>query len=78
VRYHEVERFVAEREAVQLATAVFGTVAVKRIRYPGGDVRLVPEYEVCKRIAREKGLALRAVYEAIARDAVEANLVPAA
>jgi len=78
VRYHEVERFVAEREAVQLATAAFGTVAVKRIRYPGGDVRLVPEYEVCKRIAREKGLALRAVYEAIARDAVEANLVPAA
>ena len=34
VRYHEVERFVAEREAVQLATAAFGTVAVKRIRYP--------------------------------------------
>lgn len=73
VRYHAAERFVAERDAVQVTTAAFGRITVKRIRYPHGEVRLVPEYEVCKRIALEKGLALRAVYEAIIREAVEDN-----
>jgi uncharacterized protein (TIGR00299 family) protein len=77
VRYHEAGRFVAEREAVRLKTAAFGEVVVKRIRYPGGEVRLVPEYEVCKRIAQENGLALRAVYDAIVRDAVAPNVLPA-
>ncbi len=77
VRYHEAGRFVAEREAVRLKTAAFGEVVVKRIRYPSGEARLVPEYEVCKRIAQEKGLPLRAVYEAIVRDAAPPNVLPA-
>ena len=37
-----------------------------------------PKRRTKAEIAREKGLALRAVYEAIARDAVEAKLFPAA
>ena len=71
------ENWSAEREAVRLKTAAFGEVVVKRIRYPSGEARLVPEYEVCKRIAQEKGLALRAVYEAIVRDAVPPTVLPA-
>jgi uncharacterized protein (TIGR00299 family) protein len=76
VRYHEAERVVAERDSAQLATVAFGPITVKRIRYPHGEVRLVPEYEVCRRIAQEKGLALRSVYEAIIKEAAEKNLVP--
>jgi uncharacterized protein (TIGR00299 family) protein len=78
VRYHEVDRLTAERDIVQVRTGAFGNVAVKRIRYPDGEVRLVPEYEVCRAIARERGLALRAVYETVIRDAAPDTILPGA
>ncbi|MCJ8503051.1 nickel pincer cofactor biosynthesis protein LarC [Desulfatitalea alkaliphila] len=68
VRFHEVQRTALARETVAV-DSVFGKVMVKQVRGLEGTVRHVPEYEACRRIALEKGLPLRQVYEAVARTA---------
>jgi uncharacterized protein (TIGR00299 family) protein len=68
VRCHEAERYLLERDQVTLESA-FGPILVKRIRYPGGEVRYAPEFEVCRRIALEKGLPIRSIYDAVAKEA---------
>lgn len=70
VRYHEARRYFVERDLLTFESS-FGPIPVKRISYPQGEVRLVPEYEVCKRIALEKAIPLRMVYDAVAREAAE-------
>ncbi len=70
VRYHEAGRFILERDQVLLESS-FGSICVKRIRYPEGEVRLVPEFEVCRRIAIEKKIPLRTVYDTVTREAAE-------
>lgn len=72
VRYHEANRYLLERDQVTIESS-FGRIPVKRVRYPRGEVRCVPEYEVCRRIALEKGLPLRIVYDVVAREAAAQN-----
>ncbi len=67
VRYYDAGRSILSREHVEIKTA-FGDVAVKKIKNPDGSVRVVPEYEVCRRIAMEKDLPLRTVYERISKE----------
>ncbi|HHP7234940.1 MAG TPA: nickel pincer cofactor biosynthesis protein LarC [Desulfobacterales bacterium] len=67
VRFQNVQRQIVPRESVSIETR-FGTVAVKRIGNPDGSRRIVPEYEVCRRIAIREGLPLRDVYDAIVAD----------
>jgi uncharacterized protein (DUF111 family) len=55
------------RDQVTVDT-VFGEIAVKRVKDPTGNVRLVPEYEVCKKIALEKNLPLRVIYDTIVKN----------
>ena len=64
VRYYDVKRRLLEREHVLIKTA-YGEIQVKRIREPDGGVRIVPEYEICKKIAVEKNIPLRVVYDTI-------------
>ena len=73
VRHHEAGRYLVEREVLTFDSS-FGPIPVKRIRYPQGEVRLVPEYDVCKRIALEKAIPLRTVYDVVAREAAEGIL----
>jgi uncharacterized protein (TIGR00299 family) protein len=68
VRFHEVYRTALEREAITIDSP-FGRIAAKRIRGAAGEDRIVPEYEVCKKIAIEKGLPLQRVYDAILKAA---------
>lgn len=70
VRYHEVDRYLLERDHVTLDSS-FGRIPVKRIRYPRGEVRYAPEYEVCRRIALESGVPLRNVYAVVLKEASE-------
>jgi hypothetical protein len=70
VRCYEADRYLLERDQVTLESA-YGPILVKRIRYPGGEVRYAPEFEVCRRIALEKGLPIRRVYDAVAKEASE-------
>jgi uncharacterized protein (DUF111 family) len=55
-------------------TTSLGEVRVKRIKDPEGNTRLIPEYEACKKIALQKKIPLRAVYDTIAREAAESEI----
>jgi hypothetical protein len=70
VRVREVRRHEAEREVLEFASSL-GPAAVKVKRLPGRPAAVAPEYEVCARIARERGLPLIDVYRAIQREAEE-------
>jgi uncharacterized protein (DUF111 family) len=39
----------------------YGAVGVKLVEVPDGSVRVTPEYEDCRRLAEEHGVALRVV-----------------
>ncbi len=64
VRYYDAKRRVLARESVLMETA-YGEIAVKRIVALNGSIRMAPEYEVCRKIALEKNIPIRIVYDTI-------------
>lgn len=68
LRVSTARRWMLPRETITLPLPV-GRVALKRITLPGGETRWIPEYEACRRLAREKGIPIRQAYEQIAREA---------
>ena len=68
MRVSTARRWTLPRETITLSLPV-GRVALKRIRMPGGETRWIPEYETCRRVAREQGIPIRRAYERIAREA---------
>jgi uncharacterized protein (TIGR00299 family) protein len=64
VRYYPAKRRMLLREPVVVNTS-FGEIAAKRLIELDGSARIVPEYEICKKIAIEKKLPLRVVYDTI-------------
>lgn len=66
IRSYPVERVKLPRRVETLATP-WGEVRVKVIERPDGLVDTVPEYEDCKRIAREHHLPLKQVYRELSR-----------
>jgi pyridinium-3,5-bisthiocarboxylic acid mononucleotide nickel chelatase len=68
VRFHAVERMALARRAIEIESP-YGKVQVKQVTGRDGATRLIPEYEVCRRIARERNLPLQRVYETILRSA---------
>lgn len=63
VRRADTRRDALPRRAESVETS-FGAVAVKLTELPGGSVRVTPEYEDCRRLAEEHGVALRVVRHA--------------
>ncbi len=63
VRYHTVERIKLPRKTTVVRTP-YGELNVKVVKGVDGGQRVVPEYESCARVAREKGIALREIYQA--------------
>lgn len=61
VRVSQIERHALAREFVEVTTP-WGTVPVKIGRWREEAVTFSPEYEACRRIAREKEIPLKAVY----------------
>ena len=72
VRYYRSQRRLLWRDQLKIKTT-YGVIPVKRIQDPGGNIRLVPEYEVCRQIALERKIALRLVYETVTREAALSN-----
>ena len=67
VRVSGAERIKLARRTETVETSL-GPVAVKAVEGPAlRTVELRPEFEECRRLAREKGLPLRAVYEEVLR-----------
>jgi hypothetical protein len=63
LRCHAVRRTVLPREVISVETA-YGAVRVKIAVAPDGTRNLAPEYEDCRRLAAERGVALKLVYQA--------------
>ena len=62
-RWHEAARLEAEREVVTVSTP-WGDVRLKTARLAGRSLGAAPEYEDCRRLALEAGVAWRDVYRA--------------
>jgi uncharacterized protein (TIGR00299 family) protein len=63
VRYYPVHRRILNR-LIREVTTVFGPVRVKVAVAPDGHENLAPEYEDCKRVALQKGVPIKHVYQA--------------
>jgi uncharacterized protein (DUF111 family) len=61
IRYSHGQRTVLKRETV-VVDSPWGKMNVKKVIDREGRAVFLPEYEECKRIARENNLALRDVY----------------
>jgi uncharacterized protein (TIGR00299 family) protein len=62
MRWHEEERARADREITTLRTK-HGAIRFKLARWEGRLVNLSPEYEDCKRLATQKGIPLKDIFE---------------
>jgi len=63
IRYKSAHRHKLEREMVEVET-VFGRLKAKRA-FSDGIEKISPEFEDCARMARERNIPLREVYEAV-------------
>jgi uncharacterized protein (TIGR00299 family) protein len=63
VRIHPVEREKLDREIIAVETP-YGLVQVKVARRAGRVMNVAPEHRDCQRIAREKNVPLKEVYQA--------------
>lgn len=63
LRSYPVARVALRRENREVSTP-YGNVRVKLSYAPDGNVHAAPEYEECKRIARERNVPLKLIYEA--------------
>ncbi len=67
VRYYPAKRFKLERAVEERETSL-GRMKVKVLREGGKVVRIAPEYEECRRIARDRGIPLMEVYRIVERE----------
>jgi uncharacterized protein (TIGR00299 family) protein len=70
VRYYKAARKLLARKQLTIQSS-FGKIQVKQVKDPDGGERLVPEYDVCRKIALKRNLPLRVVYETIAKEVAE-------
>ena len=75
VRIRRVERYEADRSVATIETSL-GAASVKVKRLDGRNVSVSPEYEDCRRIAREKGMPIRQVYRVVESEAAAKLLHP--
>jgi uncharacterized protein (TIGR00299 family) protein len=62
LRWHEEERAKSDRE-IQAHRTKYGKIRFKLAKWDGELVNLSPEYEDCKRLALEKGIPLKRIFE---------------
>ncbi|MCU0661767.1 MAG: nickel pincer cofactor biosynthesis protein LarC [Myxococcota bacterium] len=68
LRFHEVGRMEMSRE-MRVVETVYGPVNVKLCRGPGKSSNAAPEFEDCRRVAKEKGVPVKQVLLAAAGEA---------
>jgi len=73
VRYYKAGRRLLHREQYSVRTSL-GEIQVKRVKDLDGGIRLIPEYEACRKIALQRKLPLRVVYDTIAKEAAESDM----
>jgi uncharacterized protein (TIGR00299 family) protein len=61
VRFHFTQRRILERSSVEMDSP-WGRMKVKKVFRPDGSFHLLPEFEECRRIAKEKGVPMKDMY----------------
>lgn len=61
IRFRYSQRTTLRGEAIEIESP-WGTLSVKKVLGQKGSTTVMPEYEACQRIAREKGIPLREIY----------------
>jgi pyridinium-3,5-bisthiocarboxylic acid mononucleotide nickel chelatase len=61
VRFHFTQRRILERSSVEMDSP-WGRTKVKKVFRPDGSFHLLPEFEECRRIAKEKGVPMKDMY----------------
>lgn len=69
LRSRTEQRWTLPRQTGTVATPL-GPVSVKKVTTPSGDV-LYPEYEDCRRVAKENNLPLQRVYSAVSTATID-------
>jgi len=69
LRWHEEERAKTDREILPLKTK-HGRIRFKLARWEGKVVNLSPEYEDCKRLALEKRVPLKEIFEEARKESI--------
>jgi hypothetical protein len=69
LRWHEDERAKTDREIIPRQTK-YGKIRFKLARWEGKVVNFSPEYEDCKRLALEKGVPLKEIFEEARKEVV--------
>ena len=64
LRSYEVAKSMLQREMVKLKTK-YGEITVKNGYLNGRIIKSKPEYEDCKRLAKENGVSIQDIYESI-------------
>ncbi|MDF2530978.1 MAG: hypothetical protein K0Q65_559 [Clostridia bacterium] len=64
LRKYKVEKIMLSRDFVKISTQ-YGNVTVKNAYYQGKKVKYKPEYEDCKRIAKEKNIPISRIYQEV-------------
>ncbi len=67
IRRYPVDRNSLDRKIITIDTQ-FGKVSVKLAYRDGRLLKVLPEYEECKRIAEEKSLPLKDVYDVLTKE----------
>jgi pyridinium-3,5-bisthiocarboxylic acid mononucleotide nickel chelatase len=68
VRHYPVSRFKLRRETVEVTT-IYGLVPVKITRSGGKILHAKPEFEACRVLSREKGIALQEILGTVQKEA---------
>jgi pyridinium-3,5-bisthiocarboxylic acid mononucleotide nickel chelatase len=63
LRFRKEERMTLERELITVTTP-WGELAAKKVETPKGTV-IYPEYEACRKIAKEKDIPLAQIYRVV-------------
>ena len=63
LRFHSEQRVTLPREIITVTTPR-GPVKAKKIDTPAGTV-VTPEYEECRRVARENNVSVKSVYQIV-------------
>jgi uncharacterized protein (DUF111 family) len=72
LRYYPARRMVLARQTREVTTP-YGIVRIKVAPGPDGHENVAPEYEDCKRLAREKVVPIKLVYQAALAAALSAR-----
>jgi len=67
LRSHPVIKKMLQRDFTKRSTK-YGEITMKNAYFRGERIKSKPEYEDCKRLAREKGVSLKEIYDAAASE----------